>query len=147
MFLELGAPMKTPEEAFKRGAAEGDALAARNYGEALLDWGRPDEAEVAFEVAIQSGGRRARGRAAERSAQPLARAPGEAHGTIGVGSRVAIEIEQERCLSLCERKAAEVKRRTGQPCAAAARRSARSGFTAKGCPTAWSSWMSDRESV
>ena len=43
------------EEAFKRGAAEGDPLAARNYGEALLDWGRSEEGEVAFEVAIQGG--------------------------------------------------------------------------------------------
>jgi hypothetical protein len=25
------------------------------YGESLLDWGRADEAEVAFEVAVQCG--------------------------------------------------------------------------------------------
>ena len=47
MFLELEHD-EDAEEAFKRGAAEGDALAARNYGEALLEWGRPEEAEIAF---------------------------------------------------------------------------------------------------
>ena len=54
MFRELDHDADA-EEAFKSGAAAGDALAARNYGKALLDWERPAEAEMAFEVALHGG--------------------------------------------------------------------------------------------